>query len=90
MPAKTTRRVSKTSNGIKPSDLEDADLQRELRQLYRTRPATFFEGSQQSLRTHTDRMLKLEREYARRHPDEVQPDPQRTRAGARARKIPKR
>jgi uncharacterized protein DUF6158 len=71
--------------GVPASDLSDEDLERELRHLYETREETFFDGSASALRTHTDRMLELEHEYAARFPRETEPDPGRTRSGARAR-----
>jgi hypothetical protein len=71
--------------GIAPGDLNDEDLERELRHLYATRADTFFGGSDQALDTHTQRTLALEQEYARRHPDRVRPDELRTREGSRAR-----
>jgi Family of unknown function (DUF6158) len=71
--------------GIPPSELDDGDLERELRHLYDTRADTFFEGSGQALERHTARMLELEAEYARRHPDRITPDELRTRAGSRQR-----
>jgi hypothetical protein len=70
--------------GISPDDLSDADLERELRHLHRTREETFFNGTQQALGRHTTRMLDLEREYQRRFPDRVRPDELRTREGSRA------
>ena len=72
-----------TDRGIPPSDLNDEDLLRELRHLYETREQTLVDGSVQSLETHTDRMLAIEAEYATRFATE--PDPNRTREGARAR-----
>lgn len=69
--------------GVPAKELSDDDLRRELRQLYRTREETFMSGSADALRTHTDRMLELEHEYAGRFPDETQPDSRRTRKGAR-------
>lgn len=71
--------------GIPPEQLEDDDLRRELHHLYETREDTFFNGTGDAFEVHTDRMLELEREYARRHPDETKADPARTREGARAR-----
>lgn len=71
--------------GVAAADLTDEELERELRHLYDTREETFFNGSASALRTHTDRMLELEREYASRFPRETEPDPERTRRGARAR-----
>lgn len=70
--------------GVGAGDLTDDDLERELRSLHRTREATFFDGSASALRAHTDRMLELEHEYARRFSTRTKPDPRRTRRGARA------
>jgi hypothetical protein len=69
--------------GVGAANLSDEDLERELLQLYRTREETFMSGSADALRTHTDRMLELEHEYATRFPDRVKPDERRTRRGAR-------
>jgi Family of unknown function (DUF6158) len=71
--------------GIPASELDDGDLERELRHLYETRADTFFGGSDQALARHTERMLELEAEYARRHPERAAPDALRTRAGSRER-----
>lgn len=71
--------------GVPPQDLKDDDLVRELKHMYETRAETLMNGSPQALETHTDRMLGLEAEYARRYPEKVAPDPNRTREGARAR-----
>jgi hypothetical protein len=71
--------------GVPPTELPDDDLIRELKTMYRTRAETLINGSPQALETHTDRMLALEAEYAGRFPKKVQPLPERTREGARAR-----
>jgi len=71
--------------GASATSLSHEDLERELRNLYRTREETFFNGSASALRTHTDRMLELEHEYARRYPEATRPEPGRTRRGARER-----
>lgn len=73
------------AEGVSPSELGDDDLRSELEHIYATRRDTFFDGSTQALERHTERMLELEAEYARRFPRETEPDPQRTRAGARER-----
>ena len=70
--------------GIPAGDLTDEDLLRELGELHRTRHETLRHGSDQALTTHTERMYELEREYLHRFPDR-EIDPQRLRAGARAR-----
>ncbi|HVL33129.1 MAG TPA: DUF6158 family protein, partial [Actinomycetota bacterium] len=77
--------MPRRTKGVPPSELSDADLLRELRHMYETREDTFFNGSAQALRTHTDRMFELESAYAARHGEKVEPSPSRTRAGARTR-----
>jgi Family of unknown function (DUF6158) len=44
--------------GLDPRQLEDTELERELRYLYATREETFFHGSRQALLNHTERMLQ--------------------------------
>ena len=73
------------TTGLPAGDLDDAALERELRRLYATREDTFFNGSPQALATHTERMLELEAEYARRFPERTAPDQLRTREGSRSR-----
>jgi hypothetical protein len=70
--------------GVDPDQLDDAALERELRYLYATREETFFHGSRQALLNHTERMLRLEQEYARRFPERTRTDALRTRKGSRA------
>jgi hypothetical protein len=70
--------------GVDPHQLDDAALERELRYLYATREETFFHGSRQALLNHTERMLRLEQEYARRFPERTRTDALRTRKGSRA------
>lgn len=65
--------------GVAPADLADEDLGRELAHLHETRHDTFMDGSSDALAVHTDRMLALEEEYARRFPTRVTPDPRRER-----------
>jgi hypothetical protein len=55
----------------------------ELRYLYATREETFFHGTRQALLNHTERLLQLDREYARRFPERTEPDALRTRKGSR-------
>jgi hypothetical protein len=69
--------------GLPARQLSDDALERELRYLHQTREETFFNGSRQALLNHTERMLELEREYTSRFPKETEPDPRRTRKGAR-------
>lgn len=71
--------------GVDPHDLDDEALERELRYLYATREETFFHGSRQALLNHTERMLKLEQEYANRFPERTRTNSLRTRKGSRAR-----
>ena len=68
--------------GVNPHDLAEADLIRELAHLHRTRHDTFLHGSPDALREHSSRLVELEGEYLRRHP-EREVDPARTRLGAR-------
>lgn len=72
-------------DGIAARDLDDEALRRELHHLYETREDTFFNGSEHALANHTERLLELEAEYARRFPRETAPSPDRTREGARSR-----
>ena len=67
--------------GLDPRQLDDAALERELRHLYATREETFFHGTRQALLNHTERVLQLERQYARRFPERTKADALRTRKG---------
>ncbi|MBV8992231.1 MAG: hypothetical protein JO287_00680 [Pseudonocardiales bacterium] len=69
-------------SGVRPEDLAEEDLLRELEHLHTTRHDTFLHGSSDALREHSNRTAQLEDEYLRRHP-EREVDPARTRAGAR-------
>ncbi|MGH2795058.1 MAG: DUF6158 family protein, partial [Actinomycetota bacterium] len=69
--------------GVRPKDLDDDELRKELSSIHRTREDTFLNGSEQALEEHTKRMLELEREFLRRFPRETKPAARRTRAGAR-------
>lgn len=71
--------------GIPARDLRDADLEGELRHLWRTREDTVLHGTAHAIRAHTDRMLQLEHEYSARFPRKTRPTPARTRRGSRAR-----
>src|SRR5688572_947654 len=66
-------------------ELEDDDLFRELRRTWKARSEAVFKGDASDLRRLTERMEELEGEYATRHTKEIEPDPWRTRDGARAR-----
>jgi len=72
-----------TSTRRPGTELDDADLERELEHLHETRHDTFMKGSADAFQAHTDRMLELESEYADRFPDRTTPDPLRTRDGSR-------
>jgi hypothetical protein len=67
---------------VRPEDLAESDLLRELQHLHATRHGTFLHGSPDALEEHTSRTAELENEYLSRHP-EREVDPARTRAGAR-------
>jgi Family of unknown function (DUF6158) len=60
------------------------DISTERRDPDATREETFFHGSRQALLNHTERMLELEREYARRFPERTKADALRTRKGSRS------
>lgn len=72
-----------TTNGRPSGELDDADLERELTHLHETRHETFMNGSDDAFKAHTERMLELEAEYAKRFPDRTTPSPLRTREGSR-------
>lgn len=72
-----------TTTGVRASELEDSALERELEHLHETRHETFMNGSADALEQHTERMLELEQEYARRFPQRTAPDQLRTREGSR-------
>jgi hypothetical protein len=69
--------------GVKPRDLDDDELRKELRSVHRTREDTFLNGTDKALEEHTKRMFELEKEFGRRFPKETKPAARRTRAGAR-------
>ena len=69
--------------GKPATELDDADLERELTHLHETRHETFMNGSEDAFQAHTDRMLELEAEYAGRFPDRTTPEALRTREGSR-------
>ena len=71
------------TTGKPATELDDADLERELAHLHSTRHDTFMNGSNDAFQMHTDRMLALEAEYAGRFPDRTLPEPLRTREGSR-------
>ncbi|MDQ1714918.1 MAG: hypothetical protein QOG52_2722 [Frankiaceae bacterium] len=69
--------------GIRATELSDEDLLREVTHLHETRHDTFLGGSAAAMTNHTDRMLELESEFARRHPESVASDDRRQREGSR-------
>ena len=71
------------TTGKPATELDDADLERELTHLHETRHETFMNGSEDAFQAHTDRMLELEAEYASRFPDRTTPEALRTREGSR-------
>jgi hypothetical protein len=82
--ATVTASAGDDSVGVDAGALDDADVLRELAELYRTRLDTLRHGSDQALARHTGRMAELEAEYLRRTPDR-EVDPERLREGARQR-----
>jgi hypothetical protein len=66
--------------GVPAAQLSDEDLDRELAHLHETRHETFLHGTEDALEAHTTRMFELEKEFLRRFPDRVAPDPHRVRA----------
>ena len=74
-----------TTQRVPARELDDATLERKLERLHETRHETFLNGSADALEAHTERMLDLEQDYARRFPQRTTPDPLRTREGSRER-----
>jgi hypothetical protein len=54
--------------GIPARELSDEELERQGVQAHATRHWVFLHGTAEQFRTHTSRMLELEEEYLRRHP----------------------
>ncbi len=54
--------------GVPARELSDAELERQGVQAHATRHRVFLHGTAEQFRTHTRRMLALEEEYLRRHP----------------------
>ena len=75
--------MTTTTQGVPAQRLDDSELERELEHLHETRHETFLNGSADALGAHTDRMLALEQEYARRFPERTAPETLRTREGSR-------
>ena len=71
--------------GVPARELSDEDLKRELRYMWHTREGTVLHGGQQSIATHTHRMIELELEFIYRFPKQTATSPARTRRGSRAR-----
>lgn len=74
-----------TARGLAAGELADDDLEREVSHLHDTRHSTVLNGSADSLKAHTERMLELEAEFLRRFPANVAPDPLRMRDTSRER-----
>ena len=75
--------MATTTQGVPATELDDSALERELEHLHETRHETFLNGSADALGAHTERMLELEQEYARRFPGRTAPATLRTREGSR-------
>ena len=54
--------------GVPARDLSDEELERQGVQVHAMRHWVFLHGTAEQFRTHTERMLELEQEYLRRHP----------------------
>ena len=54
--------------GIPASELSDEELERQGVHAHTMRHWVFLHGTAEQFRTHTERMLELEQEYLRRHP----------------------
>ena len=54
--------------GIPARELDDEDLERQGVHAHAMRHWVFLHGTAEQFRTHTERMLELEQEYLRRHP----------------------
>ncbi|SFL44241.1 DUF6158 family protein [Geodermatophilus ruber] len=54
--------------GIPARELSDEELERQGVHAHATRHWVFLHGTAEQFRTHTERMLELEQEYLRRHP----------------------
>lgn len=54
--------------GVPAHELSDEDLERQGLHAHATRHWVFLHGTADQFRTHTNRMLELEQEYLRRHP----------------------
>jgi Family of unknown function (DUF6158) len=59
------------SEGVPASDLDDDDLDRELRHLHEKRHDILVDGTADQLRNHSARARELERDYLRRFGDRV-------------------
>ncbi len=55
-------------HGVPARELSDAELERQGLHAHATRHWVFLHGTSEQFRTHTQRMLELEQEYLRRHP----------------------
>lgn len=57
-----------TQTGVPAHELSDEELERQGLHAHATRHWVFLHGTAEQFRTHTHRMLELEQEYLRRHP----------------------
>lgn len=55
-------------HGLPAGDLTDRDLERQVDRAHATRNWVFLHGTATQYHRHTERMLELEQEYLRRHP----------------------
>jgi Family of unknown function (DUF6158) len=55
-------------HAVPAAELSDEELERQGIRAHATRNWVFFHGTSEQFNTHTDRMLELEQEYLRRHP----------------------
>ena len=60
--------MSEQYEGVPASELSDEELERQGVAAHSSRHWVFLHGTREQYETHTRRMLQLEREYLRRHP----------------------
>jgi hypothetical protein len=70
--------------GVPARDLTDEELERQGVHAHATRHWVFLHGTSEQFRTHTTRMLELEQEYLRRHPQRTWQGSGGTEPGAAA------
>ena len=71
-------------HGVPARELSDKELERQGVQAHATRHWVFLHGTAEQFRTHTQRMLELEQEYLRRHPQRTWQGSGRSEPGAAA------